>query len=346
MRTGDPARRMGNREAHGMNFGTGLLEQRTLALALLAVAILSGLTVPSVTLALQPYAMDALLWVVVLSLVPFARMQIIHLIAAEKSVWRLVLWQQVFLPCLVVAIGLLADFPETIVELMIVSACAGSLFASPMLAELLGLDRRHAVQCMVVSTIVMPASLWVCLSAFHGMNVPLNLADYAARVALFLGLPFAAFIVYGQVVTRIPSRASAVIETAARWGSVLALTVFGLGMMHSVGGLLADNPTKAIFLLSLAVCLNVGMFLLTVIVMYRYGLEIALTTGILSGFRNVGLGYALVGDALGSDLAAYIGLSMLPMFIAPMIIRIVILQQAASWVVPLAPASRRASTPA
>jgi hypothetical protein len=267
-------------------------------------------------------------------------------IAADKSVWRLVLWQQVFLPCLVVAIGILADFPATIVQLMTVSACAGSLFASPMLTELLGLDRRHAVQCMVVSTIVMPASLWVSLSAFHGMNVPLNLSEYTARVALFLGLPFVAFLVYGQVVTRIPSRASAVIETGARWGSVLALVVFGLGMMHAVGDLLSDNPTKALLLLALAVCLNVGMFLLTIIVMYRYGLEIALTTGILSGFRNVGLGYALVGDALGSDLAAYIGLSMLPMFIAPMIIRILILHQATQWVVPAAPAAPAAPTPA
>lgn len=317
-----------------MTFGRGLLEQRTLLLAILALAILSGLTVPSVTLALQPYAMDALLWVVVLSLVPFARLPVSHLIAADNSVWRLVVWQQVFLPCLVVAIGTLADFPQTIIQLMTVSACAGSLFASPMLAELLGLDRRHAVQCMVVSTIVMPASLWVCLSAFHEVKVALNLAEYALRVALFLGFPFAVFIVYGQVAARIPDRASSVIESTARWGSILALMVFGLGMMNSVSGLLAENPSKAILMLSLATCLTAGMFLLTMIVMYRYGLEIALTTGILSGFRNVGLGYALVGDALGSDLAAFIGLSMIPMFISPMIIRILILQNASDWVVP------------
>lgn len=310
-----------------MKFGSGFFEQRTLALALLAVAILSGLTVPSVTLALQPFAMYALFLVVVLSLAPFAHLSLSNLVIADQSVWRLVLWQQVFLPCLVVAFGVLANFSDPIIQLMTVSACAGSLFASPMLTELLGLDRRHAVQCMVVSTLVMPASLYVCLSVFQGMNVSLNMIEYAWRVGLFLGIPITLFAIYGHIISRIPAGVAANIEGAARWGSILALVVFGLGMMHSVSDLLTENPTKAALLLSLATFLNIGMFMLTAVVMYRYGLEIALTTGILSGFRNVGLGYALVGEALGSDLAAYVGLAMVPMFIAPMMIRMVILYQ-------------------
>ena len=321
-----------------MTFGSRIFEQRTGALALLAVAILSGLTVPSVTLALQPFAMYALFLVVVLSLVPFAQLSLSNLVVADKSVWRLVLWQQVFLPCLVVSFGVLANFSDPIIQLMTVSACAGSLFASPMLAELLGLDRRHAVQCMVVSTLVMPASLYVFLSIFQGMNVSLDMIEYAWRVGIFLALPIILFAIYGKIIHRIPAKLSSNIEGAARWGSILALVVFGLGMMHSVGDLLSENPTKAGLLLSLATVLNIGMFILTAVVMYRYGLEIALTTGILSGFRNVGLGYALVGDALGSDLAAYVGLAMVPMFIAPMVIRMVILYQTSLAPTPLATA--------
>lgn len=227
-----------------MRFGSGIFEQRTLALALLAVAILSGLAVPSVTLALQPFAMHALLLVVVLSLAPFAQLSLSNLVAADISVWRLVLWQQVFMPCFVVAIGVLANFSDPIIQLMTVSACAGSLFASPMLAELLGLDRRHAVQCMIVSTLVMPASLYVFLSVFQAMNVSLDMAEYAWRVVVFLGFPLALFIVYGQIINRIPAGISANIEGAARWGAVLALVVFGLGMMHSVSDLLNEKPVS------------------------------------------------------------------------------------------------------
>lgn len=320
-----------------MKIRIGVLEERTLALALLALGIVSGLAVPSVTRALQPFAMHALLVVVVLSLVPFARLPIASLAIADKAVWRLIFWQQVFLPCLVIAIGVLASFSDPIVRLMTVSACAGTLFASPMLVELLDLDRRHAVQCMVISTLVMPASLYVCLSFIHGISVPLDLSEYAWRVVCFLGAPFIFVAFYGRVSKRLPAEISVRIDGIARWGAVLALLVFGLGMMHSVHDLLVENPTKALFLLTLVTCLNIGMFVLTAIVMYRYGLETALTTGILGGFRNVGLGYALVGDALGSDLAAYVGLAMLPMFIAPMLIRMVIVFSASRSAVPTAP---------
>jgi hypothetical protein len=57
--------------------------------------------------------------------------------------------------------------------------------------------------------------------------------------------------------------------------------------------------------------------------MHRFGQSEALTAGILAGFRNVGLGYALVGETIGHQLAVYVGVSMLPMFITPVIIRVV-----------------------
>ena len=73
---------------------------------------------------------------------------------------------------------------------MIVTACSGSLFASPALAALLDLDRRQALQCMVLSTLVMPLSLFVFLSVFHGGKVQIDLQVYALRILIYLLLPF------------------------------------------------------------------------------------------------------------------------------------------------------------
>jgi len=117
-------------------------------------------------------------------------------------------------------------------------------------------------------------------------------------------------------------------ETGSRWVSVVALLVFVMGMMHPVSTLLARDASEVVLLLALSTSLTIGMAALTATVMYRFGLEVALTTAILSGFRNVGFAFALVGAGLDPDLSAYIGLSMLPMFVAPVLMRLVALLKA------------------
>jgi len=300
----------------------GLYEERTIATAILALGVLLGLAAPPLTKIFQPYALPALFLVMVFSLVPFARLDRDDLFSVEPAVWRMVLWQQLLLPCLVIAAGILAKFPDTVVALMIVTTCAGSLFAAPALAELLSLDRRRALQCMVLSTLIMPASLFAFLSAFLGFNVELNFLEYTRRAVLFLIIPFSIFAVYRLIVRRLPEVATEHINGVGRWGSIISLLIFGIGVMASVSTQVYVNPLKVVFYLVIASSVAAGMLAVTTVVMFKHGFNEALTAGILSGFRNVGLGYALVGDMIGPELAPYVGVSMLPIFIAPLVIRV------------------------
>lgn len=299
-----------------------IFEERTIAAGILAAGVLIGLLVPSLTRLFQPYALPALFLVMVFSLIPFARLDRDDLFSVEPAVWRMVLWQQLLLPCLVIAAGILAKFPDAVISLMIVTACAGSLFAAPALAELLNLDRRRALQCMVLSTLIMPASLYAFLSIFLGFNVEMNLAEYSKRALLFLIIPFGIFAIYRLIVRRLPEVAADHINGVGRWGSIVSLLIFGIGVMASVSEQVYANPLKVLFYLVVASSVAAGMLAVTTIVMFRHGFNEALTAGILSGFRNVGLGYALVGDMIGSELAPYVGVSMLPIFIAPLVIRV------------------------
>ena len=299
------------------------LDVRTAAAGLLACGIITGLAVPSLTSLFAPYALGALFLVVVFSLLPFASLPGTELVTFDPAVLRTVLWQQVVLPCIVIAVGILAKFPDVVVSLMIVTACAGSLFASPALADLLNLDRRRALQCMVLSTFVMPFSLFFFLGMFHGVNIYLNVEEYVRRTAIFLATPFAIFLIYRFIASNLRASATMRVDAAARWAAVLSLLVFGIGIMHAVADELRAHPMKVLFFLVIATTLCIGMLVLTTVVMYRFGLNEALTGGIVSGFRNVGLGFALVGEMVGADLAVYVGVSMLPVFIAPVVIRLV-----------------------
>jgi BASS family bile acid:Na+ symporter len=298
-----------------------LLEERTLAAVVLAGGIFLGLGVPTLADRFEPLALPALFVVVVFSLIPFARLPLAELVGLDRDSLRTVAWQLIVLPCIVIAAGVLAHLSDAYIQLMIVTACAGSLFSSPAIAELLDLDRQRALRCMVLSTLLMPVSLFVFLSVFKGVNVELELGSYAVRTLVFLGIPFVLVGLYRMLARRLTPGVSGHVAVAARWGTVASLLVFGIGLMSQVSNTLESNPVKVLSYLVVATALCLVMMALTTVVMYRHGLTEALTAGIVSGFRNIGLGFALVGQMIGPDLAVYAGISLLPVFVAPMILR-------------------------
>ena len=299
------------------------IDDRLLALVLLAVSIVCGLVFPSLAAMLQPVALPALFVVVLLSLVPFAPLATSDLVSVNRDVWRVLAWQQVVLPAIVISLGILAKVPHYVISLMIVTACSGALFASPALAALLDLDRRQALQCMVLSTLAMPISMYVFLAAVQGGDVLIDIRVYAARILIYLLLPFAIFALYRLVTPKISQAVTARVESVSKWGVVLSLSVFGIGMMQCVADRLDTHPQQVFFYFLLTTILCAGMLLVTTIVMYRYGASGALTAAIVSGFRNVGLGYALIGEMIGPELAVYVGVALLPVFTAPAILRLV-----------------------
>lgn len=297
-------------------------EERTIAVLVLASGIFIGLAIPSVADMLKPWALPALFLVIVFSLVPFARLPVPDLFAVNRDMLRIVLWQQVVLPCIVIAAGIVARFPDSIILLMIVTACSGSLFSSPALAEILLLDRRRALQAMVLSTLFMPVSLYLFLSAFLGVQAQLDFSAYLLRTLVFLVVPFALMVAWRPVAMKMSEATSVKVGFASRWATIIALLVFGTGLMSAVSDKLEGEATKLLFLLVLAALLCVIMMGLTTIVMHRFGQREALTASIVAGFRNIGLGFALVGEMIGPDLAVYAGISLLPVFVAPLILRL------------------------
>ncbi len=298
-------------------------DKQTFAVMMLALGVIVAIFVEPLSAFFSSVALHALFVVICLSMIPFAERAGGDLLSVDRRAWLLVGWQQVVLPGIVLSIGILAGFPDQIVSLMIVTACAGALFAAPMLAGLLDLNRQRALQSMILSTLCMPASLYLFLSLHHGAHVQLDLNEYIHRAFIFLGTPVVILFAYRFASRLISDQVARTVEETSYWGSIFALLIFGMGITHPVAEQLYSNTSLVVFYLLIVSALSVGMYVLTVIVMHSYGIKEAMTAGILSGFRNVGLSFALVGDMLGSELALYVGLSMLPIFIAPAVIRMV-----------------------
>jgi BASS family bile acid:Na+ symporter len=129
---------------------------------------------------------------------------------------------------------------------------------------------------------------------------------------------------YRAVSARFTPFTLALTEELSRSLSVVALLIFGIGIMGPAAQLLRHDPEQFIFYLFIATILGVGMAFLTTVVMFRQGFNDALTASVLSGFRNVGLGFALLGNMLGSETAVYVGISQIPIFLAPVVMRLIV----------------------
>jgi BASS family bile acid:Na+ symporter len=306
------------------------LDDKALAAYLLAAGIACGLLVPELSIYAAPFALPALFCMIILSLLPYARVKREEFINLSPDVWRIVGWQQFVLPAIILSAGYLAKFQPSIITLTAVTACAGSLFASPAFADILGLNRRRALQCMVLSTFVMPFSYTIFLTIVHGDDFHLELGAFMRACAIFLILPFAIFAVYRQIAARLSDAKFHVIEDLSRSLSVVALLIFGIGILGPASELLRADPRTFVLYLAIATTLGVGMAFLTTVVMFRQGYTDALTASILSGFRNVGLGFALLGSMLGSETAVYVGISQVPVFLAPLFMRLIVPNQGAA----------------
>ena len=147
-----------------VEFGTKNMlstQERTIACWLLGATIIAAFTIPGLSEKLAPFSSISLLVLIIMSLVPMGRMEPEDVFSLDGKIWQIVSWQLLVLPAIIVSAAHLARIDSTITLLMVTTASAGSLFASPTFAELLQVNKQKALQCMVLSTFLMPASYFI-----------------------------------------------------------------------------------------------------------------------------------------------------------------------------------------
>jgi hypothetical protein len=292
--------------------------ERSIACWLLAATIFAGFAVPGLSESMAPFSSASLLLLIIMSLIPMGRMEGDEVFTLDGKVWQIVLWQLLVLPAIIVSAAHLARIDTSITMLMITTASAGSLFASPTFAELLQVNKQKALQCMVLSTFLMPVSYFIFFTMVLHANVEIDVMAFVSRCMIFLVLPLGLFLVYMGVACSLPTRLVESIEGFSRRSTILALMVFGVGIVGPARDLLWADPHRFVLYLLIVSVLGAGMAYLTAIVMFKQGISDSLTASIVSGFRNVGLGFVLLSGMAGETTAEYVGVSQIPIFLAPL----------------------------
>lgn len=304
--------------------------ERAIACWLLAAAIFAGFFVPGLSEVFKPFIFQSLFCLIVLSMLPMGRMAVSEVFTLDSKVWQIVVWQLLGLPSIIVAAAHLARIDSTITMLLITTASASSLFASPTFAELLQVNKKRALQCMVLSTFLMPLSYFVFFTLVLHAKITLDLAQYVYRCMILLVYPLGLFLVYMGVSTGLRPKTAESIESISRRSTILALIIFGLGIVGPARDLMHEDPSRFLLYLLIVSALGVGMAYLTAVVMFRQGINDAMTASIVSGFRNVGLGFMLLSGISGVSTAQYIGVSQIPIFLAPLVLSLLTNRQRGS----------------
>jgi predicted Na+-dependent transporter len=295
-------------------------KERSVACWILAVTIAAGFLIPGLPELLSPFAFPSLLVMIILSLVPMGRFDFEQVFSLDRNVWKVVLWQLFVLPAIVVAACHLAKISISVTVLMVTTASAGSLFASPTFAELLQVNKQRALQCMILSTFLMPVSYFIFFTLVLHSAIQIDVLSFMNRCVIFLVLPLGLFLFYMGFARAFPDKLVQAFEGGSRRLTILALMVFGLGVIGPARDLLWTHFNQFMLYLLVVISLGVGMAYLTAIVMFRQGINDAITASIVSGFRNVGLGFALLSGVSSNDTAIYVGISQIPIFLAPLVL--------------------------
>ncbi len=228
------------------------------------------------------------------------------------------LWYLGLCPVLVWGLTAAAGVPSGLAQALVLNAAAPALVGSVTQAQLIGLDAALAVVLVVVTTFFLPLTLSPVLLWLLDVELFVDLAAFYLRFLLYVGLPFAAAWALRRWLKEAALRRHA---EALDGISVAVLLLAALAMMDGVAARLAAEPATVLLFLLATVCFNLSFQVLGALVFWRRGRYQAFSLGLATGNRNTALILVLTGEIFGSDLALYIAMAQIPIYLLPLVAR-------------------------
>jgi BASS family bile acid:Na+ symporter len=294
---------------------------RTISSLLIAGAIGAGLAIPGLAALLAPHVLTALFFVVVFSLNTHTQSPAQLLRKPDAFTGLFMFWQMAGVPMIVTVLAIMTGCDLTVTAILIAITTSGSVFASPALVQVVGLNRQIAIRGMILSTCMMPVSL-IVFGEINGILPPdLSFVDYGIHILKFIVLPLLVSSVFWSVKTRMTPQAAVTTQRGMHWASTIALMIFCAGMMQEIHLHIENHFDDLVFYAALAITMAVIMYALTVAVFYHCGAERAMTAGLLVANRNVALSFALLSSVFPPEVMTFVAVSQFPIFLTPFLMR-------------------------
>jgi BASS family bile acid:Na+ symporter len=199
---------------------------------------------------------------------------------------------------------------------LIMQAAAPPITSAPAFVALVGLDVALALAALITTHAITPLTAPFFAALFAPDALPLDATALAIRLGLYLGGSYLVARLIRQLAG--PVRATgwrAQIDGV----NVILLFVFAAALMESVSARVFEEPWLVVALLALSFLVTFGLMAATTLLFWAAGPERALSLGMASGTRNMGL--MLAAAAGVSDIVwLYFAVAQFPIYLAPQIL--------------------------
>ena len=298
-------------------------QERVLASLGIVVAMLVGLVFPDISEAFFPYMFHCLFFMVVFTFCALNTNLLEVIGNVDRDGWLALIWQMAGIPALTALACFLLNADQLTTAVLIATTTAGSVFASPAIANLVGLDRKLSVRTMLLSTLAMPVSLLFFGELTGILPIDISLYTYVNHVVFFLLLPIVLAIAYWEVQPRLERAVGKTADQCMNLFATLALMGFCVGVMHKIHGTGEAHQARLVYYLLLISMVVVSTYVITGLVFAHLGRRATLTVGMLAANRNIALSFALISEFLPSAALTYVAVAQFPIFLAPIFVRTV-----------------------
>jgi predicted Na+-dependent transporter len=284
--------------------------------ALLALAIVAGVVLPSLAHALRGLVPIA---VVGLSTLVLLRVDVTAALAQLRRPGRLaVVLATQMLVCPVFAWAVVQGLPLApgTGDALVLFATGAAIISAPAYARLLGLDAELALLGALGGTLLVPVTAPPIAWALTGVDLGISMQVFAARLGTVVGLPLLLSVIVRRLmgVARL-DRLGMALDGLAVW----LLVAFGLAVMDGVGARLQAEPAWVVEATLTACTASASLNLVTVVALLPFGARFAATAGMLSGFRNMAVYLAVLPAGTDPHVALFFGLYQIPLYMGPLV---------------------------
>ena len=209
-----------------------------------------------------------------------------------------IVWFRLASPVVVWLAAWALRIPAGLATALVLMTAAPPIMAGPAFALLIGLDVSLSLVTMLAATLIVRLTLPLVAVGLLSLELAIDASALMARLAILIGASLILGVLGRRVLgARRLQRWSGEIDGAA----VVIVVVFGIAIMDGVADRLLAAPGHVLFMTAVTFAVNVALQAAGTAVFRGAGPLGALTNGLSSGNRNMGLLLAVLPTGVHPD---------------------------------------------
>ncbi|MDH3700208.1 MAG: hypothetical protein OEU46_02750 [Alphaproteobacteria bacterium] len=230
----------------------------------------------------------------------------------------IVAWLLVVSPVLVWAGGTALGLAPMLLAAVVLNASSAPIISSVPFCQLLSLNAELAVFSVVIGTLLLPFTLAPVIFLLLGVDMAIDLPEFALRTGIFIVLPF---VLAALLRRAVPQDLRSAYRREVDGLTVLFLVIIAIAIMDGVSTRVLADPVRAATIVLAAFSVSVVLHAAGGAIYWRMGPTAGLAMAVTSGSRNLILLLVVLGEAAGDTFTLYVALGQLPIYLMPTVIQ-------------------------